>query len=448
MTLIALWLSTAAIIFVMFLVIVTIVYRLFFHRLRDFPGPRLAAITPLYKIYYEVFRGGELLQHLIQLHAVYGNVVRIAPNELHFNEYAAHSAIYATGSHFTKDRAFYHSFGADESAFGAIQPQDSKLRRNMLAPLFSRRAILNIEHNIQDKVERLISRLATNHQEKPADMMLAFRCATMDIIASHCFPSSESSLNAPDFHDPFIVATREAIPSIWLMKFCPGLTTLFHHLPSWLTRRLPSSSILAFTRLSKMISEDVDRMLVDNNFVEALDDGLTIYGHLLHTSKQELKRSRRSLVEEMFSLLQAGTESPGNACAVGTYHVLSDPQVHARLFEELSHAWPDSDAPVEYSVLEKLPYLTAVIKESLRLSHGIVTPLPRIVGPMKTMISGHAVPPGVNAFCAICFLVFSFLLYEKPQQFLPDRWMKPNSKELDQYLLPFSKGPRMCMGVK
>jgi hypothetical protein len=46
--------------------------RLCFHKLRKFPGPKLAAFTSLYKTYYEVCKGGELLQHLVALHAKYG----------------------------------------------------------------------------------------------------------------------------------------------------------------------------------------------------------------------------------------------------------------------------------------------------------------------------------------------------------------------------------------
>ena len=48
------------------------IYRLFFHPLSGFPGPRLARITTLYKTYYEVVKGGELLQKIRELHAVYG----------------------------------------------------------------------------------------------------------------------------------------------------------------------------------------------------------------------------------------------------------------------------------------------------------------------------------------------------------------------------------------
>lgn len=41
------------------LLALAVVQRLFFHRLCGFPGPRLAAVTSLYKTYYEVSRGGE-----------------------------------------------------------------------------------------------------------------------------------------------------------------------------------------------------------------------------------------------------------------------------------------------------------------------------------------------------------------------------------------------------
>ena len=52
-------------------------YRLFFHPLSGFPGPWFAAITPMYKTYYEVFKGGELLQKIHKLHSVYGGYIRL-----------------------------------------------------------------------------------------------------------------------------------------------------------------------------------------------------------------------------------------------------------------------------------------------------------------------------------------------------------------------------------
>ena len=46
--------------------------QVFYHPLSKFPGPWLAALTPLYKTYYEVFRGGELLRRIQELHSIHG----------------------------------------------------------------------------------------------------------------------------------------------------------------------------------------------------------------------------------------------------------------------------------------------------------------------------------------------------------------------------------------
>lgn len=52
--------------------VLIIIRRLFFHPLSAFPGPRLAAATTFYKMYFEVIKGGELLGRIHQLHVLYG----------------------------------------------------------------------------------------------------------------------------------------------------------------------------------------------------------------------------------------------------------------------------------------------------------------------------------------------------------------------------------------
>lgn len=48
------------------------IYRLYFHPLRKFPGPRLAAITSLYEFYYNVIRNGKFLFEIERMHEQYG----------------------------------------------------------------------------------------------------------------------------------------------------------------------------------------------------------------------------------------------------------------------------------------------------------------------------------------------------------------------------------------
>lgn len=32
--------------------------------------------------------------------------------------------------------------------------------------------------------------------------------------------------------------------------------------------------------------------------------------------------------------------------------------------------------------------------------------------------------------------------------FNPERWLRPDSKQLGEHIYSFSKGPRMCIGIK
>jgi hypothetical protein len=60
----------------------TIIYNLFLHPLAKFPGPLAGRATDWYKTYIEVYRQQSMVHLLIDLHEIYGDVVRIAPNEV------------------------------------------------------------------------------------------------------------------------------------------------------------------------------------------------------------------------------------------------------------------------------------------------------------------------------------------------------------------------------
>jgi len=143
----------------------------------------------------------------------------------------------------------------------------------------------------------------------------------------------------------------------------------------------------------------------------------------------------------------AGSDTVGNTCTVATYHILHNKDVHQQLSKVLKEAWPEKDAPANYETLEKLPYLTAVIKESLRMAHGVVSPLPRIVGPTDAEISGEVIPAGTVVSMGATIVHRNPDIFPDPMAFKPERWLKDDSAELEKYLVSFSKGPRSCLGI-
>jgi hypothetical protein len=48
------------------------IYRLFFHPLAKFPGPRLAAMSRWYEAYYDVIKDGQYTFKIADLHKKYG----------------------------------------------------------------------------------------------------------------------------------------------------------------------------------------------------------------------------------------------------------------------------------------------------------------------------------------------------------------------------------------
>lgn len=48
------------------------IFRLYLSPIARFPGPKLAALTRLYELYYEVIKGGQFTFKIIELHKEYG----------------------------------------------------------------------------------------------------------------------------------------------------------------------------------------------------------------------------------------------------------------------------------------------------------------------------------------------------------------------------------------
>lgn len=124
----------------------------------------------------------------------------------------------------------------------------------------------------------------------------------------------------------------------------------------------------------------------------------TIKDTRLHSARpaQNGKLNQRSLNEEAHALVFAGTDTVGGTLCVGTFYILSNPVVYRRMVEELYAAWPVLSQPPREQDLEQLPYLTAVIKECLRMSNGTVSPAHRVAPKGGVHIDGQYVPGGVS----------------------------------------------------
>ncbi|KAK0436273.1 cytochrome P450 [Armillaria borealis] len=419
------------------------VYRLLLHPLKSFPGPRLAALTGWYQTYYEVFCDGLFVQKLEELHKLYGPVVRINPNELHFSNPQAYFSIYSSQVKFIKDPNFYFCFAQDESSFGFTDHAVAKKRRDVLLPFFSRRSILQLEGIIQSKVDTLISRLRKDYSSKPVNLYAAFKSLTMDIITTFCYSHSFDALSSPDFSHPILLSLERAMPMMTTVRHFPVLQLLYR-LPESLTRYLNSDTV-GFVELRNALSTQIEGILENPSSLDGMHE--TIYHGLLSPEKFKSGEipSKKSLSDEAQNLLFAGTDTTGNTMTIGFFHIMQNPDIYSKLMSELLEVWPSKELSVSFEVLEKLPYLTAVIKESLRISNGVPVAKPRVID-SATIIEGVLVPAGTTVGIGSTFVLMNEDIFPDPHCFDPERWLRPGVS-LDKYLIPFSKGPRACLGI-
>ncbi|KIK66348.1 hypothetical protein GYMLUDRAFT_218479 [Collybiopsis luxurians FD-317 M1] len=425
-----------------------VLYRLVFHPLCKCPGPALAALTEGYEAYYNMIKGGDSGNNLLFPVNFLGPVVRVAPNKLHFNYPQAYHDIYTHGSTLTKDPGLYpHGIAAPayESAWAACDPQKAKFRRSLIAPLFSRRAILELEYTIQQQVNAAIDKLLAVFEEhysfpgSSVEMSFAYRSLTIDIIMSYCFAESPNTLDYPDFTHPLVRDVEKLFSVFWIQKNFPWIVSLLNNGPEKLLLKL-LPQYQGYAQLRGRLARQIDNILSNPDILEAAGHE-TVYRHLLEPKGRE-RLSKTALLHDAVVFQAAGSDTVSNVCYVGTFYALKNPEIARKLSQELCEAWPDKDKPLNYAVLEKLPYLTAFIKEALRYSIGVIDPLSRVVGPTSPEVGGLKFPSGTVVEMSS---LFNPDVFTDPHEFNPDRWLSGETTNMIQDLVPFSKGARICL---
>lgn len=145
------------------------------------------------------------------------------------------------------------------------------------------------------------------------------------------------------------------------------------------------------------------------------------------------------LRDELMTLLLAGHETTATAIAWALYWIQRFPEVHSKMLQELD-ALSEAPSPME---IVRLPYLTAVCNEALRIYPVAILTAPRAVKePVELM--GYQLQPGTRLYGCIYLTHHRQDLYPQPEQFKPERFLQ---RQFSPYeFLPFGGGIRRCIG--
>ena len=146
------------------------------------------------------------------------------------------------------------------------------------------------------------------------------------------------------------------------------------------------------------------------------------------------------LRDELLTLLFAGHETTASALSWALYWTDYLPEVRDRLLSELDTLSPDTDP----TTIARLPYLSAVCQETLRIYPIAINPFPRTLkAPMEMM--GYQFEPGTTLLISIYLTHHREDIYPEPKRFKPERFLE---RQFSPYeYLRFGGGNRLCIGM-
>ena len=202
-------LTVAASSFVLY-VLLLYTYRLTLPPLAKYPGPRLAAITLWWEFYHDYFRGGQYLFRIRDMHAKYGPIVRITPDELHINDPSFLPELMpAGGRRRDKYARMIQVFGFSQAVRATADHDLHRTRRAAMSKMFSKESVRRLEPIMRTNLDKLLVRLKEfQDNEGVISLLPMFGAFTNDVISQYAYGFSLNWVEAPQFNQVFFDMVR------------------------------------------------------------------------------------------------------------------------------------------------------------------------------------------------------------------------------------------------
>lgn len=154
------------------------------------------------------------------------------------------------------------------------------------------------------------------------------------------------------------------------------------------------------------------------------------------------------------TIIGAGTGTTATWLSTTVYNLARNWVAYQKLTEEIRGSF-NREEDITSERLARLPYLAAVMKESLRMHSPSPSSLGRFVPEDGEIIDGRFVPAGTTVGVHQHAINHSPSNFHLPDHYCPERWL-PSGRDLKSpfaadrlgAMQPFSYGPRTCLGMK
>ncbi|KAL4862756.1 hypothetical protein BDV12DRAFT_202746 [Aspergillus spectabilis] len=390
-------------------------YRVFFHRLRHFPGPFGASATKLWHV-WKLQTGDQNHFLLADLHRRYGDFVRTGPSELTIYHPDVFMAIDGPSSHCIK--ADWYDLLYPHNALVTTRTKEIHgPRRRQWTRGFNASARLEYEAQIRPLISQLDARIqfdiAAGKASEATDL---FKQLWFDRMAALVFSKTFNMLLNQrnryllDRVQRALSVLRVLTPVPWLLHIAFQLRPRV-----WIS----TSTDLAHYLFNPTDINDKPPTSDDSNIAWLTGDSI-LAG-------------------------VAGSEPTSTAAITLFYELARHPSHAEKILAEISRVANICDGQ---AIARQCPHLTAVIFETLRLYPGLPTGGNRRT-PLREGINigGAYIPPETTIVAPRSAIGRREDSFEQPDSFIPERWTtRPEMVRNRAAYTPFGTGPRGCIG--
>ncbi|KAK8046410.1 hypothetical protein PG996_014474 [Apiospora saccharicola] len=393
-----------------------------------------------------------------------GPIARVGPNDLITASPELIMRINAVRSPYRRTGWFYQATrhrGDRDHVFSQMDEEKHMDLRQRMASGYSGKENVGLEKSIDVHIAEFVrlfrsSYLSTDALAKPVDFSKKVQYLTLDVISDISWGRPFGHLRADRDVDDIARSSEEGM---WFFNIvlATGLHRLLHH-P--LVARHVGISIKDATGFGRLLrnARDIirDRLQRDPANDKRSDMIGSFFRHGL---------SEDQILSETTLQMVAGADTTASVISVILLYLMTHPRVYAKLQSEIDDAFLKPNASsadgevISDADARKLPYLQAVIKESMRIHCPVTNASPKRVpdGGDTVVIDGRSVfiPGGTNILYSVWTHRLDRAIFgDDAASFRPERWLLQEQEQDEEKLanmhrvheLGFSYGRYQCMG--
>ncbi|KAI0466717.1 cytochrome P450 [Xylaria cf. heliscus] len=405
-----------------------VIYRIFFHPLKKFPGPLGFKVSSTWFMTH--LMGRDAFRQLLKLHQQHGNFVRIGSNDLSISHPKAVKAVYGMGSKCYKGQWY----DLTQPMVSLQSTRDNDLhskRRRLWSAAFGDKHLRDYEERIV-QYRTLLVEAIEDSVDRSIDIRKWFTLYNFDIMGDLAFGQSFDMLKTSKEHHAITLLNK-------------GLAPLSFKLPVWLFRLLVAipGATKDWWGFIKYCTSQLDQR------IQAKSEIKDIIGTLIKPLNGESPTGLdRALLEGDAQLIVVAGGDTTSITLSTIFRYLAQYPHHVSLLRAEIDALPRTEVgDYAYADLSGLEHLNGVIHEALRLFPPVPTSLPRITPPEGLDIDGTFIPGNTTVICPQYVIGRSSEAYASPNEFIPERWYsQPELIRDGTCFAPFSIGSYGCMG--